>query len=455
MSHTDNPTTQQNPTTRFVVVFDTADTTRLETVAPAVLQSLGLTSEHWFPRLGVAIVSGSAAPTVSLRDSHPDLDVAVLPETVYHAITDSYRDTDTATWGLQAVGALDSPYTGKGIRIAVLDTGFNSAHPDFAGRKVTMRSFIDGEDAEDGHGHGTHCVGTAAGPRSREGGPGYGVAPDAEIYVAKVLDNAGTGSDTTILAGIDWALSQGCQVISMSLGADVRTVHPPYVAAGRRALEQGSLLIAAAGNNAHRSAGDPGFVGAPANSPYVMAVGAVDQRLAVADFSAQALAVDGGEVNIAAPGVAIRSSWIAPQNHHTLDGTSMATPHVAGIAALVAEATGARGQQLWDQLIAGARALDLPKEDVGSGLATAPQGRTTPSSWVITVDDAHADRVEEVASRLRDAGVRVTRTLPNLGMIQGCTDTSCASTDLAGILGVASVDAEVTHRINPPDAQLQ
>ena len=461
MTHTDSPT---HPS-RFVVVFDTADPARLEEVGPAILESLGMEPDHWFPRLGVAIVSGTAAPTVSLRQDHPDVDVAVLPETVYHAITEppasagSYEDTDLATWGLQAVGAVDSPWTGKGIRIAVLDTGFNSAHPDFAGRTVVTQSFIDGEDAEDGHGHGTHCVGTAAGPRTWAEGRGYGVAPEAEIFVAKVLGNDGTGSDTTILAGIDWALGQGCQVISMSLGADVRTVHPPYVAAGRRALEQGALIIAAAGNNAARSRGNPGFVGAPANSPYVMAVGAVDKHLKVADFSAQALDVDGGEVNIAGPGVAIHSSWIAPKNYNTLDGTSMATPHVAGVAALIAEATGARGQELWDQLVAGVQDLGLPKEDVGAGLTKAPKARTAtsaaPSSWVVTVDDRHTDRIEEVASLLRAAGLKVTRTLPNLGMIHGCTEGDCDTEQLAGIDGVASVDAEVTHHVAPGNPRLR
>ncbi|RRD03337.1 peptidase S8 [Arachnia propionica] len=456
-------TTSTARPSRFVVVFDTADPARLDEVAPAALESLGMQPDHWFPRLGVAIVSGTTAPTLTLQEAHSDVDVAVLPETTYHAITapqtgpDSYEDTDQATWGIQAVGAVDSPHTGKGIRIAVLDTGFNTAHPDFAGRTVVTQSFIDGEDAEDGHGHGTHCVGTAAGPRTWAEGRGYGVAPEAEIYVAKVLGNNGTGSDATILAGIDWALEQGCQVISMSLGADVTTVHPPYVAAGRRALEQGSLLIAAAGNNAARSRGNPGFVGAPANSPYVMAVGAVDKRLEVADFSAQALDVEGGEVNIAGPGVAIHSSWIAPKNYNTINGTSMATPHVAGVAALIAEATGARGQELWDQLVAGVRDLGLPKEDVGAGLVTAPQARTssgTPSSWVVTLDDSHADRVEEVAAQLRAAGMRITRTLPRLGMIHGCTEGPCSVEELTGIDGVASVDVEVAHHITPPGPRI-
>ncbi|MEG2980941.1 MAG: S8 family serine peptidase, partial [Stenotrophomonas sp.] len=188
----------------------------------------------------------------------------------------------------------------------------------------------------------------------------------------KVLGSNGSGSDSTILAGINWALENKCEVISMSLGADVKTVHPPYVTAGRRALELGSLIVAAAGNNAQRSAGNPGFVGAPANSPYIMAVAAVDSALAIADFSAQALDAQGGAVDIAGPGVDIYSAWPGEKRYNTISGTSMATPHVAGVAALLAESTGLRAQELWDKLLSTSRDIPLPAEDAGAGLAQAP-----------------------------------------------------------------------------------
>ncbi|GAA1102864.1 S8 family serine peptidase [Nesterenkonia jeotgali] len=268
--------------------------------------------------------------------------------------------------------------TGAGVRVAVLDTGFDVGHPDFAGRSVTAESFIPGEGPEDVHGHGTHCLGSACGPWAPPSGRGFGVAPGVEIFSGKVLGADGSGSDASILAGIDWALANGCQIISMSLGADVREVHPPYVTAGRRALEQGSLLVAAAGNNAGRAAGDPGFVGAPANSPYVMAVAALDQGLRVADFSARSLPHDGGAVDIAAPGVDIYSSWPRPELHRSISGTSMAAPHVSGVAALLSASTGLRGQALWDELTRTARPLEgADVEDVGAGLAvvTPEEGR--------------------------------------------------------------------------------
>jgi subtilisin family serine protease len=157
----------------------------------------------------------------------------------------------------------------------------------------------------------------------------------------------------------------------MSLGADVRTVDPAYEAVGRRALDAGTLIVAAAGNNANRTFGDPGFVGVPANSPSIMAIGAVDPGLQIAPFSARSQPVDGGQVDLAAPGVAVYSTWPMPIRYNTLQGTSMATPHVAGIAAVWAEATGRRGRDLWSTLVQQARRLDQPSADVGAGLVQA------------------------------------------------------------------------------------
>lgn len=285
----------------------------------------------------------------------------------------TFADTPQATWGIQAVQAVSSPRSGKGIRVAVLDTGFDAAHPDFAGRNVTTQSFVAGEPPQDGHGHGTHCIGTSCGPRSPSAGPRYGIAYEADIFAGKVLSNAGSGSDAQILAGINWAVTNRCPVLSMSLGADVMQAHPPYSAAGRRALQKGSLIIAAAGNNADRRTGNVGFVGSPANSPEIMAVGALEQSLGMAFFSARSLPARGGQVDIAGPGYQVLSSWPLPIRYRTISGTSMATPHVAGVAALWAEATGRRGLELWATLCLESQRLLQPSVDVGSGLCIAPQ----------------------------------------------------------------------------------
>jgi subtilisin family serine protease len=284
-----------------------------------------------------------------------------------------FADTPQATWGIQATKALSSSRSGRGMKVAVLDTGFDLGHPDFAGRNVTAQSFVQGESAQDGHGHGTHCIGTSCGPRTPSTGPRYGVAYEADVFSGKVLSNSGSGTDAGILAGINWAVANRCPVISMSLGANVQQAHPPYSAAGRRALQRGSLIIAAAGNNADRRSGNFGFVGAPANSVEIMAVGALDMQLGMAYFSARSLPARGGQVDIAGPGWQVYSSWPMPTRYRTISGTSMATPHVAGLAALWAEATGRRGLELWATLCTESERLLQPSLDVGSGLSLAPQ----------------------------------------------------------------------------------
>ena len=283
-------------------------------------------------------------------------------------------DESVSTWGLQAVRALESGYTGAGVRGCVLDTGVDTAHPDLADRVVLTQSFIAGE-LEDGHGHGTHCVGTAFGPLSPQTLPRYGVATGAEVYVGKVLSDAGSGGDRAILAGINWAITQGCRVISMSLGAPTAvgdTYSKVYEAVAQRALGRGSVIVAAAGNDSMRPY-TTAPVSHPANCPSILAVAALDNALAVAEFSNAGLNPEGGQVDIAAPGVDVHSAWPEPQSTNTISGTSMATPHVAGVVALLAEAhPQASAAELKDLLLSGARRLELPSSDVGAGLLQAP-----------------------------------------------------------------------------------
>ncbi|MEL6104898.1 MAG: S8 family serine peptidase [Planctomycetota bacterium] len=301
-------------------------------------------------------------------------------------------DDALSTWGIRATGVLGSPHAGHGIKIAVLDTGMDlqNVHPDFVGRTFRTRSFISGESVQDNNGHGTHCIGTAAG-RVDVSGRRYGVAHRAQIFVGKVLSNGGSGPTSAILAGMEWAISNGCQVISMSLGNRVPTPSMAYETVGQRALDRGCLIIAAAGNHKQRGnfgAPPPGTVGQPANAPSIMAVAAVDSRLVPATFSAQSGASNGANVDISGPGVSVYSSvpdpfppsiqptgagrpW--PPRYHTISGTSMATPHVAGIAALYAEAFGARGARLWQMLVSRAMRLPHPTVDVGAGLVQAPR----------------------------------------------------------------------------------
>jgi subtilisin family serine protease len=284
-------------------------------------------------------------------------------------------DESEITWGLTITRAAASRFTGRRIRVAVLDTGMDLRHPDFIGRGITSQSFIAGQAVQDGHGHGTHCIGTACGPRQPQQLPRYGVAHNAAIFAGKVLSNQGRGADGGILAGINWAVTNKCAVVSMSLGAPVfpgQGFSQVFEQAARRALAAGTLIVAAAGNESNRPA-QVAPVGHPANCPSIMAVGALDVRLRVAVFSNGGLNPQGGQVDIAGPGVAIRSSWPRPTLYRTISGTSMATPHVAGIAALLAEANPTiRGRALASLLMQTARRLMLPGRDVGAGLVQAP-----------------------------------------------------------------------------------
>lgn len=343
-----------------------------------------------FDQIGVALVRCTPDKRALLADlAAPDNAILAVEaeRTVYATMTRERIptpagtasapgfDESALTWGVQAVGANQSRYTGKGIRIAVLDTGLDLRHPDFAGRSIASQSFIDGETAQDGNGHGTHCAGIASGPASPAQPPRYGIADGAELYIGKVLSNEGSGGDGGVLEGINWAIENHCQIISMSLGSPTepgQSYSKIFEEVARRALTAGTLIIAAAGNDSHRP-DDIAPVSHPANCPSIAAVAAIDSAMRVAPFSSGGLQADGGEVNIAAPGVNILSSWPAPEHYNTISGTSMATPFVAGVAALYAEAdAGNRSAALLTILTRRAAPLAFPARDVGAGIVQAP-----------------------------------------------------------------------------------
>jgi subtilisin len=264
-----------------------------------------------------------------------------------------------ATWGLKACRVPLSSRSGNGIKVAVLDTGMDLGHPDFTGRPLVSATFV-GQPVQDLHSHGTHCIGTSCGPLAPTGStPRYGIAYRGSIFAGKVLSNFGSSVSGSVLAGMNWAIANRCQVISMSLGGPSGP-QPYYTAAGQAALNNGLLIVAATGNSASQT-------GAPANSPTIMAVAAVSENLSPAAFS------NFGKVEIAGPGVNTFSSVPRPNRYGYKSGTSMATPHVAGCAALWAEtSTSLRGIQLWRKLQATARKLPFPSTRVGAGLVQAP-----------------------------------------------------------------------------------
>ncbi len=358
----------------------------------ATLDDVGDADAFVMPEIGVAVVTGVGmeALGVAADDSVATDSPIAIVEPEYFAFADDAaeylrgfraavdriaadlggREEDAdddeleaevlgATWGLRACRVPQSTRSGAGIRLAVLDTGLDLNHPDFAGRPITAASFV-GQPVQDLHGHGTHCTGTACGTRTPPGmTPRYGVAFGGGIFIGKVLSNSGSGSSASVLAGMNWAIANNCHVISMSLGSQ-SPVQAAYTQAGQVALSRGLLIVAAAGN----ANGAP--TGAPANSPTIMAVASLDPNLAPSSFSNR------GKIEIAAPGRDVFSSWPMPVRYKTISGTSMATPHVAGCAASWAQTNPLlRGQALWNRLRATCRPLPFPAARVGKGLVQA------------------------------------------------------------------------------------
>ncbi len=281
-------------------------------------------------------------------------------------------------WGLKAIGIDRAQFTGKDIDLCVLDTGFDLSHPDFSARNIEGKSFIPDEVWDrDPYGHGTHCAGTAAGKVRQDSGKRYGIAGDCNLKIGKVLSNKGKGTTSGIIDAIDWALEHKFRIISLSLASPVKINEKPspiFEAVGRKALASNCLLIAAAGNDSKRPA-VPLPVGAPANCSSIMAVAAIDSQMRVAAFSNGGInSANGGNVNVCAPGVDILSArpLKAPDNlpYTMMNGTSMATPHVAGLAALYMEKfPNLTADKIWELLENTAKPIqNLKYRDIGSGL---------------------------------------------------------------------------------------
>jgi subtilisin family serine protease len=234
-------------------------------------------------------------------------------------------------------------HDGSGVTVAVLDTGADATHPDLEGKITESKSFVPGVDStKDGHGHGTHVAATIAGSGAASGGSRKGVAPGARLAIGKVLNDAGQGADSWILAGMEWAAHSGAKVVSMSLGGGPSDGTDPMSAmVDRLTAETGTLFVIAAGN-----AGTRQPVASPGTASSALTVAATDKADKLADFSSRGPRLDGAlKPDIAAPGVDIVAARAAgtslgqpvDERYSRLSGTSMATPHVSGGAAILAQ----------------------------------------------------------------------------------------------------------------------
>ncbi|MFD3570283.1 S8 family serine peptidase [Streptomyces sp. NPDC058667] len=266
-------------------------------------------------------------------------------------------------------------YDGKGVKVAVLDTGIDVDHPDVADLIDGTASFVPGEGVTDVNGHGTHVAGTIVGSGAASGGANKGVAPGADLIVGKVLGGAeGSGQNSWVMAGMQWAAESGADVVNMSLGDSYPTdgSDPMSQMVDALSARYGTLFVTAAGN------AGPESISAPGAAASALTVAATDKRDRLASFSSTGpLAVSGGmKPDIAAPGVDITAARSQDMTdggeglYRTLSGTSMATPHVAGAAAILAQRHPEwSGPQLKEHLTSTARGLDggYSPYEVGTG----------------------------------------------------------------------------------------
>ncbi|MFI1015377.1 S8 family peptidase [Streptomyces sp. NPDC020965] len=269
---------------------------------------------------------------------------------------------DTSVKQIGAPQAWASGYDGTGVTIAVLDTGVDVTHPDLASRVVGAENFTSSKDTKDRYGHGTHVASIAAGTGAKSGGKFKGVAPGAKVLNGKVLGDDGSGFDSGIIAGIDWAVARGADIVNLSLGGyDTPELDPLEAHVNKVAAEKDVLFAVSAGNNGPR----PGTVGSPGSAEGALTVGAVDDKELMADFSSVGPRKGDNAVkpDVTAPGVnttaaAVPGSVIddqvgqQPPGYSTISGTSMAAPHAAGAAALLKQRTPAlTGRELKQVLI--------------------------------------------------------------------------------------------------------
>ncbi len=320
---------------------------------------------------------------------------------------DALAGDGRTAWGIEAVGAASCPWTGLGTTVAVLDTGIDSSHPAFDDVVIVPKDFT-GEGDGDRNGHGTHCTGTIAG-RACDG-VRIGVAPGvARVLVGKILDHRGAGSTTAIAEGIGWAVMNGADVISMSVGFDfyalfqdlmqhmhreaaLSTALTTYrdnlrlfdriaaLARSQTAYAGGAVLVAAAGNESRRDRGKPYEVetSLPAAAEWMMSVGALERHGA----TLRAAPYSNSKPDLVAPGSGVLSAQTGG-GLVAKTGTSMATPHVAGVAALWfeqlrASQDGWSGRQLAEFVEDRVRGTALPLLSdqgprlVGRGLVKCP-----------------------------------------------------------------------------------
>ncbi|MFF1843521.1 S8 family serine peptidase [Streptomyces sp. NPDC058217] len=287
---------------------------------------------------------------------------------------------DTSVPQIGADKAHRAGITGKGTKVAVLDTGYDRDHPDLKDAVTASQNFTEDGDVQDLQGHGTHVSSIIAGSGAASAGRYAGVAPGAELIEGKVLGNDGYGYDSWILAGMQWAVDQDARIVNMSLGSNLASdgTDPLSAAVDKLSAEHGTLFVIAAGNSGDRTISGPGAADA------ALTVGSVTKAGEMSAFSSRGPREGRPAVKpeISAPGSAIVAARAAgtlddaavTEQYASLSGTSMASPHVAGAAALLAQRhPDWSGARLKSALVGSAAPVaGASVADTGAGLTDVP-----------------------------------------------------------------------------------
>ncbi|WP_329454966.1 S8 family serine peptidase [Streptomyces sp. NBC_01497] len=327
---------------------------------------------------------------------------------------------DRSTAQINAPAAWDAGYQGQGVKVAVLDTGVDRSHPDLAGRVVEAKDFSGSGNTDDHFGHGTHVASIAGGSGAASGGSRKGVAYHADLVIGKVLGDDGTGSESQIIEGMQWAVAEGAKVVSMSLGTGAPSDGTDAMSEAVNELTRssGALFVVAAGNEGESGTST---VSSPGAADEALTVGAVDRDDSLAPFSSRGPRTGDGAVkpDVTAPGVGIVAARAAgtslgdpvDENYTSLSGTSMATPHVAGAAALLAqEHPGWRAQDIKDALISTAHTVagQKPTEQGGGRIDLAAATRS--AAMATGTVDLGSFSTDAPAGNVRAGTIRYTNT---------------------------------------------
>lgn len=315
----------------FIVTYK--DATTASSIRNSLIQSA---ESQIVSRVGVAFshisshrpALGSILTDKNVLAVERDQDVFLAEDSEYEVQQNSANFMESTPTGVSRIRApqarSENDVTGAGIKVAVLDTGIDGNHEDLSVAGGINYSGGSSSNWSDGHSHGTHVAGTICALDNSTGV--VGVAPDCDLYAVKVLDDSGVGTDSQVVAGIEWAISNGMDVINLSLGRR-GTASVAYERALQTARNNGILVVAAAGNNGNAD----NQVLYPASSDHTLAVAATDSSDDRAYYSSY-----GRQIDIAAPGGSVYST-LPNDNYGSKTGTSMSAPHVAGVAALLME----------------------------------------------------------------------------------------------------------------------